>query len=115
MHESDSVIHTWFGMSKTSLVHTLRCLADDLESISDDVEALPAVAINSWALSQRPVPCLVGRTLGHPSVGDGRPVLSSELFYLDSERGIARTMSRWYRLGTRVHPDYWNERYPGQS
>ncbi len=112
MHESDSVIHAWFGMSRASLIQTLRCLADDLESIADDVEALPAVAINSWALSQRSVPCLMGRTLGHPSIGDGRPALSSELFYLDPERGIARTMSRWYRLGTRVDPDYWNERYP---
>lgn len=114
MLENDSVIHAWFGMSRASLVHKLRCLADDLESISDDVEALPAVAINNWAIAQRPVPCLMGRTLGHPSIGDGRPALSSELFYLDPERGIARTMSRWYRLGTRVDPDYWNERLAGR-
>ncbi|MCY1304647.1 hypothetical protein D9M70_544080 [compost metagenome] len=106
---ADSVFWRWFGMSRTSLVAKLRSLADDLEaSNSIDVGALPAVAINSWAIAQRPVPCLMGRTLGHPSIGDGRPALSSELFYLDSERGIARTMSRWYRLGTRVDPDYWN-------
>lgn len=115
MRESDSVIHAWFGMSRASLIQTLRCLADDLESIAEDVEALPAVAINSWALAQRPVPCLMGRTLGHPSIDDGRPALSSELFYLDPGRGIARTMSRWYRLGTRVDPDYWSERLAGRS
>lgn len=112
MQSCDSAIQTWFGMSRTSLAASLRNLADDLESIPDDVEALPAVAINSWALVQRPVPCLMGRTLGHPSIGDGRPALSSELFYFDPERGVARTLSRWYRLGTRVDPGYWNERYP---
>ncbi|WP_060563790.1 DUF6634 family protein [Sinorhizobium fredii] len=99
-------------MSPASLAATLRSLADDLEASNsiDDVGALPAVAINSWAIVQRPVPCLIGRTLGHPSIGDGRAALSSQLFYLDSEREIARTMSRWYRLGTRVDPDYWNKR-----
>lgn len=112
MNESDSAIHTWFGMSRETLVHALRCLADDLENVSNNLEALPTVAINSWALSQRSVPCLMGRTLGHPAIGDGRPALSSELFYLDPERGVARTLSRWYRLGTRVDPGYWNERYP---
>ncbi|KSV85673.1 hypothetical protein N181_22715 [Sinorhizobium fredii USDA 205] len=109
---ADSVFGRWFGMSPASLAATLRSLADDLEASNsiDDVGALPAVAINSWAIVQRPVPCLIGRTLGHPSIGDGRAALSSQLFYLDSEREIARTMSRWYRLGTRVDPDYWNKR-----
>ncbi|WP_327421032.1 DUF6634 family protein [Sinorhizobium americanum] len=103
-------------MSRTSLVQRLRCLADDLECVGkhDDAPS-SAVAINTWALAQRSVPCLIGRTLGHPSVGDGRPALSSELFYFDPERGIARTMSRWYRLGTRVDPDYWTERLAGRS
>lgn len=102
-------------MSRASLIQRLRCLADDLEGIPNDVETLPAVAINSWAIAQRPVPCLLGRTFGHPSIGDGRPALSSELFYLDANRGIARTMSRWYRLGIRVDPDYWNKRNPRRS
>lgn len=115
MQSCDSAIQTWFGMSRSSLAASLRSLADDLESIPDDVEALLAVSINSWTLAQRPVPCLMGRTLGHPSIGNGRPALSSELFYLDSERGIARTMSRWYRLGTRADPDYWSNREPRRS
>lgn len=114
MQSCDSAIQTWFGMSRTSLAASLRNLADDLESIPDNLEALPAVAINSWALVQRPVPCLMGRTLGHPSIGDGRPALSSELFYFDPQRGVARTLSRWYRLGTSVDPGYWNERYPSR-
>lgn len=107
---ADSVFRGWFGMSRASLSAKLRSLANDLEDLNSFDEALPAVAINGWAIAHRPVPCLMGRTLGHPSICDGEAALSSELFYLDCERGIARTMSRWYRLGTRVDPHYWNER-----
>jgi hypothetical protein len=71
--------------------------------------------MNSWTLGRRSVPCLIGRPLGHPAILDGKPACSSELFYFDPERGIARTMSRWYRLGTRVDPDYWTERLAGRS
>ncbi|WP_312862228.1 DUF6634 family protein [Rhizobium sp. P32RR-XVIII] len=56
------------------------------------------------------MPCLIGRPIGHPKVPDGKMACTSELFYLDRERGIARTMSRWYRLGTCVDPGYWDER-----
>ncbi|WP_338110981.1 hypothetical protein [Rhizobium cauense] len=89
----------------------LRRLADDLENIDRCVDAIePKAVLTSWALGTRPVPCLVGRPLGHPIIADGRPACSSELFYLDPERGIARTMSRWYGLGARVEPEYWEER-----
>jgi len=56
------------------------------------------------------VPCLIGRPMGHPSIFDGKTACSSELFYLDPARGIARTMSRWYHLGTRVDAEYRSER-----
>ena len=116
MQSEDLVFQAWFGVSRSSLVQKLRCLADDLENVGKCNDPLVRpVAINTWALAQRSVPCLIGRTLGHPSIGDGRPALSSELFYLDPERGIARTMSRWYRLGTRVDPDYWSEDLAGRS
>ncbi|QLL61469.1 DUF6634 family protein [Sinorhizobium mexicanum] len=116
MRSEDLFFRAWFGVSQSSLVHSLRCLANDLECVGKcDATQVRPVAINTWALAQRSVPCLIGRTLGHPSVGDGRPALSSELFYFDPDRGIARTMSRWYRLGTRVDPDYWTERLAGRS
>ncbi|TAZ42070.1 DUF6634 family protein [Rhizobium ruizarguesonis] len=41
---------------------------------------------------------LSGTVSGHPRVADGREVITSQLFYLDEERGLARTMNRWYRL-----------------
>ncbi|AJD41707.1 MULTISPECIES: DUF6634 family protein [Rhizobium] len=114
MHTSDSVFQAWFGMSRTCFIESLRCLADDLENVDQCAQALsPDVAINTWALAKRAVPCLIGRPIGHPSVADGKPAASSELFYLDPERGIARTMSRWYRLGTRVDVEYWSDRVAG--
>ncbi|WP_343227779.1 DUF6634 family protein [Rhizobium laguerreae] len=101
-------------MSRASLATSLRSLADDLENVDQCAQALsPDVAINTWALTKRAVPCLIGRPIGHPSVTRGKPVASSELFYLDPERGIARTMSRWYRLGTRVDVEYWTDRIGG--
>ncbi|MBX5218752.1 hypothetical protein HJC04_00015 [Rhizobium sp. NLR8a] len=45
---------------------------------------------------------LSGIVHGHPRIGDGRKIVTSQLFYLDADRGIARTMSRWYRLGSRA-------------
>lgn len=112
MHHDDSVSRAWFETSGAELVEKLRRLADDLENIDlcGDVLA-PKAAMNSWALGMRSVPCLIGRPVGHPNIADGRPAYSSELFYLDAERGIARTMSRWYSLGTRVDPEYWGERF----
>ncbi|MDK1385127.1 hypothetical protein QN224_06875 [Sinorhizobium sp. 8-89] len=44
---------------------------------------------------------LTGIVHGHPRIDDGRRVVTSQLFYLDPNLGIARTMNRWYRLGAR--------------
>ncbi|TBC65044.1 MULTISPECIES: DUF6634 family protein [Rhizobium] len=41
---------------------------------------------------------LSGIVSGHPRLADGREVITSQLFYLDEDRGLARTMNRWYRL-----------------
>ncbi|MDX1195781.1 DUF6634 family protein [Rhizobium sp. L43] len=45
---------------------------------------------------------LTGIVHGHPRIDDGRKIVTSQLFYLDADRGIARTMNRWYRLGGRA-------------
>ncbi|MDR9763732.1 hypothetical protein RJJ37_29575 [Rhizobium redzepovicii] len=41
---------------------------------------------------------LTGVVSGHPRLANGREVITSQLFYLDENRGLARTMNRWYRL-----------------
>lgn len=45
---------------------------------------------------------LSGVVSGHPSLADGREIITSQLFYVDEDRGIARTMNRWYRLYSSV-------------
>ncbi|MBB4289506.1 hypothetical protein GGE16_001522 [Rhizobium leguminosarum] len=92
-------------MSMHELVHVLRSLADDLEAITVAGPApMSPVTIEEWFLGMRSVPCLVGRAVGHPTTSERSVTLTSELFYLDEERGVARTLSRWYRLGDPVMP-----------
>jgi len=44
---------------------------------------------------------LKGIVTGHPRLQDGKEITTSQLFYLDPDRGIARTMNNWYRLSNR--------------
>ncbi|TBY07317.1 DUF6634 family protein [Rhizobium laguerreae] len=104
------------GSVRASLIEKLRQLADDLEDVDKCLAARPPrSALNTWTTAERGVPCLVGLPLGHPILSDGKLTYSSELFYLDPHRGVARTMSRWYRLGTRVDPEFWAERLCGRA
>lgn len=106
---SDSVFRYWFGMSRAEVVRKLHALADDLDSIAEhDHTSASSVVIYDWALAKRAVPCLIGRAKGHPTIEDGHPLFSSELYYLDEDRGIARTLSRWYQLGNRLDLNSWN-------
>lgn len=114
--KTDSVFHGWFGMSRGSLAATLRSLANDLEALdSFDGIGVAGVVLDNWAVARRAVPCLIGCPTGHPKIEDGSPLFSSELFYLDEERGFARSLSRWYRLGRPVEPDFWSKRYGGRQ
>ncbi|WP_261332723.1 DUF6634 family protein [Rhizobium leguminosarum] len=44
---------------------------------------------------------LTGIVCGHPRLTDGKEIITSQLFYLNEELAICRTMNRWYRLGMR--------------
>ena len=44
---------------------------------------------------------LIGTVIGHPRLCDGRTILTSNVAVLKVDTGLARTMSRWYRLGDR--------------
>ena len=66
---------------------------------------------------------LLGQVRGHPRLREDRIVVTSRLLYVDTEHGIARTRSRWYRIGMRrgggggrakgglhsVRQTYWDE------
>lgn len=41
-----------------------------------------------------------GIVTGHPLLPDGKEIVTSQLMYLDPGIGLARTLSRWYRVGT---------------
>jgi hypothetical protein len=83
---------------------TLRLLEDirranagevEIDSIADAplLDGYKAVLGHAYALS--------GIVSGHPSLEDGKEIVTSQLFYLNAELGIARTMNRWYRLSKR--------------
>ncbi|WP_245496000.1 DUF6634 family protein [Rhizobium leguminosarum] len=106
----DSVAEDWFGMDRSDLINRLRSIADDLGAIEQrPLGTIPeGLLIRNWALAQRTVPCLIGNATGHPMIGNERPMFSSPIYYIDTERRVARTFSRWYRLGNRVDPEFWN-------
>jgi hypothetical protein len=60
-----------------------------------------APLLEAHQMYSRPTACLSGYVFGHPSLSDGREIMTSQLIYMDTEIGIARTINRWYRLG---HP-----------
>lgn len=96
----DSNGSEWAGQGHETLIAQLRRLADDLETIGRvNWRPSDAVDINDWFIGRRAVSCLVGRPLGHPFIDNGHPMVSSELFFMDVDRGYARSFSRWYRLG----------------
>jgi hypothetical protein len=96
---NESQKQEWFGSGQLEIVAKLRSLANDLEEVQDQGRPPHSTTlVTDWFLGQRAVPCLVGRSKGHPTIRDGNPMFSTELFYLDAHSGYARTFSRWYRL-----------------
>ena len=73
-------------------------LRDVLENGWPDKAELPdAPLLEDWHVSSRHVPNLEGNPVGHPLL-DGW-TRTSPLHALSVEAGVARTQSRWYRLG----------------
>lgn len=84
-----------------------RALAEDLDRIArgehptaDDLRDAPILF--EWGLRLHPGPFLVGIVFGHPYIDDGATCNTSELLTLDPNGGYARTLSRFYRLGSRA-------------
>lgn len=82
---------------------TLSRLVEDLrlaETGSLSVSDFPDSPI---LRSHRIVPLSVGILTGvveaHPKLGTGREIITSQVFFIDTDLGLARTLSRWYRLG----------------
>jgi len=91
----------FLGASPETIIPKLQSLLLDLEALAavDHVTAMnDAVIIRKCILASRKVPCLIGEMIGHPKLADGRPAITSELFYLDRKRRLGRTLSRWYHF-----------------
>ncbi len=82
---------------------TLARLADDIrKAVSDgfDPEMLAAAPfLDEYALVPHPTAALTGIVTGHPRIADGRRCSSTQVFHIDTEQGVARTLNRLYRLG----------------
>ncbi len=83
--------------------------SDLLARLVDDLRLAEAGSLASIDFAEAPilfahrvipqsVGILSGIVEGHPKLRSGREITTSQVFYLDTEQGVARTLSRWYRL-----------------
>ncbi|QFY63539.1 hypothetical protein FZ934_25185 (plasmid) [Rhizobium grahamii] len=106
MDEFASLESRWKWSTTAKTIARLRSLADDLEAVgAGRFPELPDALLTSWSVGTRLAPCLIGHAFGHPSIGDGRRAITSEVYYVDPGRGLARTLSRWYKLGSYEPPE----------
>jgi hypothetical protein len=107
----------WLGHSPEALIPRLRSLLADVEAAAAS-SAYPfpkeCVALDDWMLMRRAVPCLAGTSTGHPDIRDGAPTITSEVFFIDTERRLARSLSRWYLLDDPLSEEFSAaDFYPG--
>lgn len=83
------------------MIEIYRRLANDLEQVGryGPESIAPETSISDWMIAKRAVPILLGTVLGHPRVEDGKPAATTEIVYWDEHWQLARTLTRWYRLG----------------
>ncbi|MEO3432586.1 DUF6634 family protein [Inquilinus sp. CAU 1745] len=77
------------------------------DEIPPGVDLDTAPLLDHWSYSLDPPDGLIGVVTGHPHLRDGGWITTSQLVWIDETRGIARTVSRYYRLGRPlgVEPD----------
>lgn len=81
------------------LAADLRGILDGSSPSESQLAAAPLIDYYQWIT--RPVTCLAGHISGHP-LGSSTSGRTSELMYIATTKGWARTRSRYYRLGRRV-------------
>jgi|GEM_PF-4572454 len=90
-------------MQNTLGIYELDLLLDlmrDVVEVKASGDTGDAPLIDGWITFKWGSSYLLwGQVSGHP-LGIKENVRTSPLIYIDPERGIARTRSRWYRLGT---------------
>lgn len=84
------------------LVEKLKGLAHDIERLQEPgfLKGLkPNTIVTDWYVAPYVGSHLRGLVSRHPILDDG-PFESSELWYINEDLKVARTLSRWFRLGT---------------
>jgi hypothetical protein len=81
------------------LVSDLQAIRDGRSPTTSDLKEAPL--LGNWERGTRPAACLFGNVFDHPMLpGMGRSIVTSDLWVLAADHGWARTLSRWYRLGS---------------
>lgn len=82
---------------------TLARLTRDIRQASsegfDAAMLANAPLLDEFALVRHSALSLSGIVTGHPRISDGHRCVATQIFYLDAEKGLARSANRWYRLG----------------
>ncbi|WP_102958210.1 hypothetical protein [Mangrovicella endophytica] len=81
-----------------ALLRDLRYLRDHRAPSGAMLAGAPV--LTDWSSSLRLVPCLRGRTAGHPVIRNGRDAVTSPLRVVSLDGGYVRTESRFWLLGT---------------
>lgn len=88
------------------LVERIKLASVDLRRLEEgwspsEAELREAVFLKNWIVGVDPhtnQTVFSGEALGHPLLGD-KFIVTSPVLWISKDRQIARTLSRWYRLG----------------
>lgn len=88
------------------LVEQIKLASVDLRRLEEgwrpsEADLREAVVLRNWIVGVDPhtnQTVFWGEALGHPLLGD-RLIVTSPVIWISKDRRIARTLSRWYRLG----------------
>ncbi|GAK73427.1 hypothetical protein RRU01S_39_00060 [Agrobacterium rubi TR3 = NBRC 13261] len=80
----------------------LARLVEDIRSAEEGFLPVQEIEKAPVLFGHRILPMSVGMLSGivdgHPKLRSGREITTSQVYFIDTELGVARTMSRWYRL-----------------
>lgn len=88
------------------LVERIKLASADLERLEQGwrpsaQDLADAVFLDNWIIGIQPntnQTVFWGEAVGHPILGN-RHIVTSPILWVSKDRQIARTLSRWYRLG----------------
>lgn len=91
------------------VMRRMRAMCDDVDAVlagltPSETLLADAPVIQGWSTVPYEAICLSGWVSGHPTIRTG-PLVSSQVYMLDLDRRWARTLSRFYRLGTPADED----------